>query len=78
MMPTIPIEKATGPLADFIAKMSPGEEVVLTRAGEPIAVIRASPPRARKPRQLGSMKGSILSISPDFDDIPEGFEDYLP
>jgi antitoxin (DNA-binding transcriptional repressor) of toxin-antitoxin stability system len=78
MMPTIPIENANGSLADFVEKLSPGEEVVLTKGGEPIAVIRAASPRSAGPRKLGSQQGSILYIAPDFDDIPEGFEDYLP
>ena len=78
MTPTIPIEKATDSLTDFIAKLSPGEEVVLTRAGEPIAVIRAAPINTRKPRRLGALKGTILKIAPDFDALPEEFEDYLP
>jgi antitoxin (DNA-binding transcriptional repressor) of toxin-antitoxin stability system len=68
MMSTIPIEETSGSLAEFIEKMSLGEEVVITSAGEPIAVIRASLPKTLKPRQLGSMKGSVLYISPDFDD----------
>lgn len=29
-------------------------------------------------RRFGTLKGSVLSIAPDFDDVPPGFEDYLP
>lgn len=78
MLPTLPIEKARTPLGEFIEKLAPGEEVVVTRDGEPVAVIRAAPPRATTPRRLGTLKGSIISIAADFDDIPEGFEEYLP
>ena len=49
---------------------------MLTRGDQPVATIKAAEPR-RAPR-FGTMKGTILYIAPDFDDIPEGFEDYLP
>jgi len=78
-MQTIPVEKAEGHLAEIIEKLSPGEEVVLTRDDQPVATIRAMPtPPPRKPRQPGTLKGTILYIAPDFDAIPEGFEEYLP
>lgn len=28
-------------------------------------------------RQLGTLKGSVLYMAPDFDAIPEGFEEYV-
>jgi antitoxin (DNA-binding transcriptional repressor) of toxin-antitoxin stability system len=77
-MQTIPLEEAQSRLAEIIAKLPPGEEVVLTRAGEPVATLRATPPSEPTPRKFGTLKGTILYIAPDFDEIPEGFEDYLP
>lgn len=78
-MATIPLEEADGHLAEIIDKLSPGEEVVLTRDNVPVATIKAAPhPEPRKLRQLGTLKGSVLYIAPDFDAIPEGFEEYLP
>jgi antitoxin (DNA-binding transcriptional repressor) of toxin-antitoxin stability system len=78
-MQTIPIEEAEGHLAEIIHKLAPDEEVVLTRDGKPVATIRAvAPPPPRKAPQLGTLKGTVLYMAPDFDDIPEGFEDYLP
>jgi antitoxin (DNA-binding transcriptional repressor) of toxin-antitoxin stability system len=74
----MPLEQAEGHLAEIIEKLSPGEEVVLTRDGKPVATIRATPPTPREPPHFGTLKGSILYIAPDFDAIPEGFEDYLP
>jgi antitoxin (DNA-binding transcriptional repressor) of toxin-antitoxin stability system len=77
-MQTIPLEQAEGHLAEIIEKLPPGEEVVLTRGDNPVATIRATLPAPREPPQFGTLKGSILYIAPDFDEIPEGFEDYLP
>lgn len=70
-MQTIPLEQAENHLPEIINKLSPGEEIVLTRDAIPLATIR-------KLRSLGTLKGSVLYIAPDFDDIPEGFEEYLP
>jgi len=78
-MQTVTLQDAQSRLAEIIEKLSPGEEVVLTRDDKPVATIRATaPPPAATPRQLGTLKGTILYIAPDFDDIPEGFEEYLP
>ena len=43
---------------------------MLTRDDQPVATIRAMP-------QSPALPGSILYIAPDFDAIPEGFEDYV-
>jgi antitoxin (DNA-binding transcriptional repressor) of toxin-antitoxin stability system len=77
-MQTMPIEQVEGRLGEIVDQMSPGEEVLLTRDAKPVATLRATPPAGREPPRFGTLKGSILSIAPDFDAIPEGFEDYLP
>jgi len=76
-MHTMPLEQAEGHLAEIIERLSPGEEVVLTRDQKPVATIRSAA-AASKPPRFGTLKGSILHMAPDFDAIPEGFEDYLP
>lgn len=77
-MQPIPLEQADGSLADIIARLAPGEEVVLTRDGQPVATLKASQPAPPAARQFGTLKGTILYMAPDFDEIPEGFEEYLP
>jgi antitoxin (DNA-binding transcriptional repressor) of toxin-antitoxin stability system len=77
-MQALPVEQAEGHLAEIIARLSPGEEVMLTRGDRPVATLRATPPAPREPPRFGTLKGSVLYIAPDFDAIPEGFEDYLP
>jgi antitoxin (DNA-binding transcriptional repressor) of toxin-antitoxin stability system len=77
-MTTVTIEEAQSHLAEIINELAPGEEVVLTRENTPVATIRAATPSSREPPKLGTLKGTILHIAPEFDDIPDGFEDYLP
>ena len=77
-MQTIAAQQAEGHLAEIIEKLSPGEEIVLTRDNKPVATIRATAPAPRQPRRFGTLKGSIVYLAPDFDAIPEGFEDYGP
>jgi antitoxin (DNA-binding transcriptional repressor) of toxin-antitoxin stability system len=77
-MQTITLKEAQRHLLEIIEKLTPGEEVLLTRDDQPVATLRAilAPP-TRKPRQLGTLKGRVLYIAPDFDAIPEGFEEYV-
>ena len=77
-MQTITLEEAEGHLAEIIEKLPPGEEIVLTRDDKPVATLRANTEVPKKEPKFGTMKGSILYIAPDFDDIPEGFEEYVP
>lgn len=71
-MQSLEVEQAEGRLAEIIERLTPGEELVLTRNDQPVATIKATPQR-QAPR-FGTMKGTILYIAPDFDAIPEGFE----
>jgi antitoxin (DNA-binding transcriptional repressor) of toxin-antitoxin stability system len=74
-MKTVSVEEAQARLAEIIAQLAPEEEIVLTRDGKPVATLRAVPPK--QPPRFGTLKGTVLYIAPDFDDIPEGFEEYL-
>ena len=78
-MQTVTLEEAQSHLAEIIEKLPPGEEIVLTRNDIPVATIRAAPvPAEPTERKFGTLKGTILYMAPDFDAIPEGFEEYLP
>lgn len=76
-MQTVTLEEAQSRLAELIDSLPPGEEVVLTRAGKRIAILRSDSQSERKVR-LGTMQGTELHVADDFDAVPEGFEDYLP
>ena len=76
-MQTVTVQDAQGHLAEMIEKLSPGEEIVITRDDKPVATLRAAPAERKVPK-FGTLKGTVLHMAPDFDAIPEGFEDYLP
>ncbi len=76
-MTILDIQQVDGHLTDILDKLPPGEEVIVTRNDKPIATIHVTP-KPRQAPQFGTMRGSILYIAPDFDEIPEGFEEYLP
>ena len=74
-MTTVTIQEAQSRLTDLIHRLSPGEEIVITENDQPVA--RLVPAVAsKKARQLGTMKGSVLSMAPDFDAPLEDFEEY--
>ncbi len=77
-MQTMPLDQAEGRLVEIVERLAPGEEIVLTRDDKPVATIRATSAASREPPRFGTLKGSILSLAPDFDAIPKGFENYLP
>ena len=77
-MNTVTLEEAQDHLAEIIDGLSPGQEVVVTRDAKPIATIRQPcASQSPAPRTLGTLKGTVLYMAPDFDAIPEGFEEYV-
>jgi len=53
-----------------------GEEVVIARDNKPL--LKLTPvSEVKKERVPGSAKGEILAVSPDFDNLPEDFRDYI-
>jgi antitoxin (DNA-binding transcriptional repressor) of toxin-antitoxin stability system len=77
-MRTLTVQDAQSHLAEIIKRLTPGEEIVLTQDDRPVATLRATPqPPPRRQRQLGTLKGSVLYMAPDFDVPPEGFEEYV-
>ncbi len=77
-MTTISLEEAQAHLSEIVARLHPGDEILLTRDDQPVATIKATTQTQRAAPRLGTLKGTILHIAPDFDAIPEGFEEYLP
>lgn len=64
------IHQAKTHLSRLLQRVREGEEVIIARAGEPIARLVAVEPE-RKPRMPGSARG-LVRIHPDFDaPLPE-------
>ena len=76
-MSTVTIVEAQARLPELIEKLQPGEELVITKDERPIAHLTRSAGLGPKPRQLGTMKGSVLYMAPDFDAPLEEFKDYM-
>lgn len=68
------VHEAKTHFSKLLEKVLAGEEVVITRSGEP--VVRLVPVQRRREPHFGWARGTV-SMADDFDDIPEGFEDYI-
>jgi antitoxin (DNA-binding transcriptional repressor) of toxin-antitoxin stability system len=63
----VSVEVAQANLKELISKLAPGEEIVITDKEQPVAKLIAAPVMPQKPRQPGTLKGTVLYIAPDFD-----------
>ncbi len=75
-MKQVNVHEAKTHLSRLLGDVASGEEVVIAKAGKPVARLVAIETK-KKPRQFGALKGKIW-ISPDFDaplpdDIAEAF-----
>ncbi|MFC1825187.1 type II toxin-antitoxin system Phd/YefM family antitoxin [Thermodesulfobacteriota bacterium] len=63
------ISKAKAQLSALIEKVIAGQEVIIAKAGKPVAkLVRYE--RSTEPRKPGALRGKI-KISDDFDELPE-------
>lgn len=77
-MTTISLQDAQAGLADLIHRLSPGDEVVITENNQPVArLIPSEIPASQKPRQFGTLRGTVLYMAPDFDAPLEEFREYM-
>jgi prevent-host-death family protein len=77
-MATVTIQEAQAQLTDLVHALTPGDEVVITENDQPVAKLvstPASPPK--KPRQPGTLRGTVLYMAPDFDAPLEDFKEYM-
>ncbi len=72
-MSTVTLEEAQARLGELIARLQPGEVIVITRDEKPVARLVAEPPA----RKFGSLKGTVLYMAPDFDAPLDEFKDYV-
>ena len=77
MPASITVEEAQVTLKELISKLAPGEEVVITEDQRPVAKLIATPETLRKPRQPGTLRGTVLYMAPDFDAPLEDFKEYM-
>lgn len=73
MPKTVNIFEAKTNLSKLIAKAEKGEDVIIARAGKPVARLTQLEAPTKKRIRFGALKGKI-SIADDFDDpLPEDF-----
>lgn len=69
-MPTVNIHEAKTHLSRFVDQAAAGEEILIARAGKPVARLVALATDTREPRTLGLAKGRF-TIPEDFDRLHE-------
>lgn len=76
---TVTITEAKAQLSELIRQLPAGEEVVITENDQPVARLVApiAEQTARKPRQPGTLKGTVLYMAPDFDAPLDDFKEYM-
>jgi antitoxin (DNA-binding transcriptional repressor) of toxin-antitoxin stability system len=75
-MSTLTVEEAQAHLPQIIAGLKPGEELVITQDGQPLAVLTPAP-RTNWPCKAGSAKDTAHWMAPDFDAPLEDFREYM-
>jgi prevent-host-death family protein len=76
-MPTVTLDEAKAHLDELIAQLHPGEAIIITRGEKPVARLIAAEEAARPTRRLGTLKGTVLHMAPDFDAPLEDFKEYM-
>ncbi len=68
------IADAKARFSEIVRKALQGEEIVIARANRPLLkLVPLARPGHRRP---GSGRGEVLYVAPDFDALPEGFEEH--
>jgi len=75
-MTTVSVEDAKTQLAELIQQLTHGDEVTITEDNRPVA--RLVPAAGRAQRKLGTLKGIVTYMAPDFDAPLDDFKDYMP
>jgi prevent-host-death family protein len=69
------IHEAKTHLSRLVDRAAAGEEIIIGRAGKPVAKLVACKPPVER-RRLGAMRGQIW-IAPDFDDTDQEIVDLF-
>ncbi len=76
-MATVSIQEAQTTLSELIHRLTPEEEIVITENDQPVARLVAATSQQRPSRQLGTLRGTVLYMAPDFDAPMEDFKEYM-
>ena len=73
-MRSVSAREANQQFSRLLGEAANGEEIVITRSGEPVVALV---PVQRKRKPNPGFAAGTFTVPPEFDDIPEGFEDYV-
>lgn len=77
-MTTVTLEEAQSKLSELIHELSPGEELVITENEQPVArIVGEADQIEKRPRQPGTLRGTVIYMAPDFDAPLEDFNEYM-
>ncbi len=75
---TITVEEAQARLSNLIDQLHAGEEIIITRGHIPVARLIGEAKQEERPRrQLGTLKGTVRYLAPDFDAPLADFKEYM-
>ena len=77
MQTTMALEDIKVTLPELLDRLTPGDEVILTRNQKPVAKLVSEAARPRQPRAPGNCQGMITLLVED-DEHLEGFAEYMP
>ncbi len=76
-MTSISIEDASCRLSELLHQLLPGEELIITEDGEPLARVVAVKRSVAERRQPGTLRGSVVQMADDFDEPLSDFREYM-
>ena len=77
-MPQVTIQEAQSQLANLIHGLSLGDDCVITEGDLPVAkLVLVTGDLSEKPRQLGTLKGTVLSVATGFDAPMDDFKEHM-
>jgi antitoxin (DNA-binding transcriptional repressor) of toxin-antitoxin stability system len=74
---SVTIQEAQARLPELVHRLSPEEEVVIIEDEQPVTRLVKSAPQPSVKRRLGTMKGSVLYMAPDFDAPLDDFRESM-
>jgi prevent-host-death family protein len=75
-MNTVTLEEAQAHLPELLDRLQPGEEIIITALGKPVAQVKKAE-RTSWPCQAGTAKPRSFWMAQDFDTPLDDFKEYM-
>lgn len=76
-MTAISVCEVQATLSQLIHRLTPGEELLLTEDDRPVAKLVATVSERNQVPKLGTQRGSVIYMAPDFDIELDDFKEYM-